>query len=78
MSPRDDLSARDDLKDAETGTRQPGTVVPGSPVSPNSDRGRQVRRIDCSASAEHRATQDQADEDNALTNRLRHDTGRGA
>ena len=78
MSTRDDLRVRDDLQDDETTPRQHGAVAPGSPVSPNRDRGPQVRRIDCSASAEYRATQDQPDEDNPLTNHLRRDTGCGA
>ena len=78
MSPRDDLRVRDDLQDDETKPGQHGAVSPGSPVSPNSDHGPKVRRIDCSASAEYRATQDQSDEDNPLTNRLRRDAGHRA
>ena len=78
MSPRDDLRVRDDLQDAETPTPQHGVVVPDSAVSPNAVRSRQARRIDCSASAEYRATQNHSDEDNPLSNRLRRDVGRGA
>ena len=78
MSTRDDLRVRDDLQDAEPPTPQHGAVVPDPTVSFNGDRCHQARRIDCSASAEYRATQDQSDEENPLTNRLRPDAGRRA
>jgi hypothetical protein len=78
MSTRDDLRARDDLQDAKTPTPQHGADVTASAVSPNGDHGRHVRRIDCSASAEYRATHNRSNEDNPLNNRLRRDVGRSA
>ena len=78
MPTRDELEARDDLQDTETQNRQHSPVLPASAVSPSSDRGRKVRHIDCSASAEYRATQDPPDADDPLANRLSRDASRGA
>jgi len=57
MSTRDDRTVRDDFREPDTRARPYDSAAPAS-SAPLMKDGRRVRRIDCSASAEQRASRD--------------------